>query len=821
MTELQTLFAQVLVPVPVPKAYTYRVPHDWNDWIHQGLRVAVQFGPKKIYAGIIVGLSELPPEGYQASYLLDVLDDAPIVNAKQLQFWHWVAKYYMCYMGEVMATALPAGYRLQSETKIVLHPEADLEVVDRAEIEDLEWKILELLGHKDGLSLDEIHQKLAVKNVLKHVKSLYLRGLIVMEEELKDNYRPKFEEVLCLSDSWLSDAEMSGAALEKMERKAPKQYEAMMQVLGTGKSEVSMEFLTRGMGLDRSALKQLERKGLVNLIKRRRDHLEVTRGSAQEFDLTPEQSRALDVIQTAFKNQQPALLFGVTGSGKTHVYMELVKLALAEGKQVLYLLPEVALTEHLVAKMSAFLPVEIGVWHHFYSSHERTELYDRILKNQIQFVVGTKGALFAPFTHLGLIVVDEEHESSYKQFEKKPYYHGRDAAFHLSKIHGADLLMGSATPSYEMQFAVQQNRVVMAEINEKYDGGTAAELMYLNVAELKKVGQMNSLFADPVKLAIEKAMQLKQRVVVYHNRKGYVPYIECEDCGLTSQCKHCDISLTYYKSSDNQRCSYCGYQQVVPAKCLACGSQSLKLKGTGTEKLAEELGQLFPKARVGRFDQQSMRKRDDFQKILLAFERGEIDILVGTQLLAKGIDIENIGLVVVPDSDMLLHIPDFRSHERAFQQLQQLLGRIGRRSERGLMMIQTYQPQHEVLTALKMGNYLGLMQEEMQQRSLFGYPPFTKLLKIDVKHTDAQLATEASRWLAIQLRKQLGDKVLGPQVPSVARVKNRFIQQIVVKIPRGSNQITATKELIQKAREAALAHQAWRAVRVDVVVDPN
>jgi primosomal protein N' (replication factor Y) len=820
VTELQTLFAHVLVPVPVPKTYTYRVPHDWNDWIHEGLRVAVQFGPKKIYAGIILSLSDSPPVGYQAAYLLDVLDDAPIVNHRQLQFWQWVAKYYMCYMGEVMATALPAGYRLQSETKILLHPDADLEAVVRSELDDIEWQILELLGHKDGLSLDEIHQKLAVKNVLKHVKSLYLRGLVVMEEELKENYRPKYEEFLELGLIW-GDADRANAALGVMERRAQKQYEAMMHVLGTGKREMPVEMIVKGMGVERAVLKQLEKKTFVSLVKRRRDHLQVTRGGAQDYQLTALQKTALDVVRNALEAQQPALLFGVTGSGKTHIYMELVKDALANGKQVLYLLPEVALTEHLVAKMSAFLPVEIGVWHHFYSSHERTELYDRILKNQIQFVVGTKGAVFAPFTDLGLIVVDEEHESSYKQFDKKPFYHGRDAAFQLAKLHDAKFVMGSATPSYEMQFAVKQQRVVLAELNEKYDGGKAAELMYLNVGELKKAGKMNSMFSDPVQLAIQSAMDLKQRVVVYHNRKGYVPYIECGDCGLTSQCKNCDISLTYYKSSDNQRCNYCGYQQVVPSKCVACGSQDLRLKGTGTEKLAEELSQLFPKARVGRFDQQSMRKRDDFQRILLAFERGEIDILVGTQLLAKGIDIENIGLVVVPDSDMLLHIPDFRSHERAFQQLQQLAGRIGRRAERGVMMIQTYQPEHEVLKALKTGDYNGLMETEMEQREVFGYPPFTKLLKIDVKHLDAQVATEASRWLADQLRKQLGNLVLGPQVPSVARVKNRFIQQIVVKIPRESAKLNAAKHLVQQAREAALAHLLWRAVRIDVVVDPN
>ena len=458
----------------------------------------------------------------------------------------------------------------------MLHPDADLELISKPDIEDLEWQILELLGKKDGLSLDDIHQKLAVKNVLKHVKSLYLRGLVLMEEELKENYRPKYEEFISLSSLW-EDSELANLSLNAIERRAPRQYEAMMHILGTGKREITVEFLVKDCGVDRVVLRQLEKKLMVEIVKRRRDHLQVIRGGAQEYHLTESQSRALSIIRAAFQSKQPALLYGITGSGKTHVYMELVKEVLAQGKQVLYLLPEVALTEHMVARMGAFLPVEIGVWHHFYSSHERTELYDRILKNQIQFIVGTKGAVFAPFTNLGLIVVDEEHESTYKQFDKKPYYHGRDAAFQLAKIHQAHVLMGSATPSYEMQFAVQQHRMAMAELMEKYDHGKPAELIFLNIGALKKAGQMTSLFSDPAKLAIQKAMEVKQKVVVYHNRKGYVPYIECGDCGLSTQCKHCDISMTYYKSSDNQRCSYCGYQQPVPSKCVACGSQDLKI----------------------------------------------------------------------------------------------------------------------------------------------------------------------------------------------------------------------------------------------------
>ncbi|MSP58000.1 MAG: primosomal protein N' [Flavobacteriaceae bacterium] len=820
MTELQTLFAQVLVPVPVPKTYTYRIPYDWNDWVHEGLRVAVQFGPKKIYAGIVIDIVDQAPLAYQASYILDILDESPIVGFKQLQFWRWVAKYYMCYLGEVMATALPAGYRLQSETRIALHPDADLSVVLPEELDDLQWHILKLLGKKDSLSLDEIHQKLAVKNVLKLIKLLYLRGLIVMEEELKDSYRPKFEEVIALTSFW-EDSSVLNETLNGLEKRAPKQYEAMMVLLGLGKKEVPIEMLTKQNLILRETIKQLAKKGFLSLHKLRRNHLQVTLGVSNEYGLNEEQSQALDTIQEAFDNGKPALLFGVTGSGKTHVYMELVKQSISQGKQVLYLLPEVALTEHMVTRMAAYLPIEIGVWHHYYSSHERTELYDRILKNQIQFVVGTKGAVFAPFHNLGLIVIDEEHESSYKQFEKKPYFNGRDASFQLANIHGANILLGSATPSYEMQFAVSHQKIVLARLHKKYDGGATPSLIYLNIADLKRAGKMTALFSDPAKMAIDKALENRQRVVVYHNRKGYVPYIECEQCGLATQCKNCDIALTYYKSSDNQRCSYCNYQQQVPSRCAACGSHEFKLKGTGTEKLAEELGQLYPKARVARFDQQSMLKRDDFQKTLTAFQRGDIDILVGTQLLSKGIDIENIGLVVVADADMILHIPDFKSHERAFQQFQQLAGRIGRRAEKGVMILQTYQPNHPVLQALKNDNYNSLMCEEMIQREAFGYPPYTKLLKIDVKHLEIQVASDASRWFAEQLKKKLGNQVLGPIVPSVARIKNRFVQQIMVKIPRDSTALVATKNFVQTIREQALLQNVWRSVRIDIVVDPS
>ncbi len=819
MAEKITLFAQVMVPVPVPKTFTYRVPHDWNDFVFPGVRVAVQFGVRKVYAGIVMSVIDEPPQGYQASYILEILDDQPIVTSRQLEFWKWVAEYYIAFPGDVMLTALPAGFRLQSETKIALHPDAEQQMYEHHDLEPREWDVLRMLEQQEMVSLDEVRNKLEQKNVMKIIKSLYLRGLIIMEEEMKENYRPKFEELLVLGDVWNND-ELGNAELSRLEKRSPKQFEAMMQLLGNRRETWNIQVFVQQFGVARTVLKQLEKKELLKIEKVRRDHLRLRKGEEKPYELNEEQAAAVAVIEGAFAQNIPCLVDGVTGSGKTLVYMELVKKALKEGKQVLYLLPEVALTEHLVDRISVWLGEEIGVWHHYYSSHERTELYEKVLNNQIKFVMGTRTAMFAPFVDLGLVVVDEEHEASFKQFEKRPYFHARDAAFTLCKLYGAQLLMGSATPSYEMQQLVKQDKIVKAELKQKFNQGVAAEIGLLHLGELKKMGAWNGLLADQSKIAIEDALQKQLRVVVYHNRKGYVPYVQCDQCGIAVQCAHCDIALTYYKSSGNLRCGYCGFQEQVPEKCVACGSHSLQLKGTGTEKIAEELGLMFPTARIARFDQQSLRKKDDFQQILRSFERGEIDILVGTQLLAKGIDIQNIGLVVVPDADMVLHIPDYRSHERAFQQFQQLAGRIGRGLKSGLMLLQTHQPGHPVLQALINQDYQGLMDEEMQQREAFGYPPFMRLVRIEIRHADVQTTADAARWVSEHLRKYIPQAVLGPQTPPIARVKNKYLQQILIKIPRNSKQVKQYKDLVVFVRDRLHAEILWKSVVMDILVDP-
>lgn len=820
MAEKITLFVEVLVPVPVPKTYTYRVPHDWNEFVLPGIRVAVQFGYRKVYAGIVLSISEEPPVGYQADYILEILDDSPIVTQRQLIFWNWIADYYMSYPGDVMATALPAGFRLQSETKIALHPDATQRMHELDDIDSKELQVLQFLEVKKIASLDEIRSKLEQKNVLKTIKSLYLRGFILMEEELKENYRPKFEEVIELNTDVWENESTANEVLNKLESRSMKQFNQMLLLLGSSNTPILMSEFLKNSAADRPSLKSLEKKELVRIVKVRRDHLTLRMGDNRDYELTEVQFQAVLDAQTVLKQNKPVLLEGVTGSGKTLLYLEFVRQAINSGKQVLYLLPEVALTEHVVDRISKWMQVEVGVWHHYYSSHERTELYEKVLKGDLKFVIGTRGALFAPFSNLGLIVVDEEHETSFKQFERRPYFHARDAAFQLSQLHGSQLILGSATPSYEIQQLVKQGKVGKVVLSKSYFNIPQPNIELLNLSELKKIGAWDGLFCDSTKRSISEALAKQQRVVVYHNRKGFVPYVQCELCGVSVECAHCDIALTYYKSSDNLRCGYCGFQQAIPNKCTACGSHSLKLKGTGTEKIAEELGLLYPTARIARFDQQSIKKRDDFQRILTAFERGDIDILVGTQLLAKGIDIANIGLIVVPDADMLLHIPDYRSHERAFQQFQQLMGRIGRDGKAGTFLLQTHQPNHPVLQALVAQQYSELMEDEMQQRNQFDYPPFRRLIRVEIKHSDAETAYNAARFYTEILRKQINDSVLGPQVPPVARVKNKFIQQLLIKVPRNSKAIEGYKQLLWYAKDTLHAQILWKSAVVDFMVDP-
>lgn len=817
MSERITLFAKILLPVPLPKLYTYRVPYEWNELIVTGLRVAVSFGTKKVYSGIVWEIEEEPPLGYQASYILEILDDKPIVTPSQMVFWKWMATYYMSFLGDVMAAALPAGYRIQSATKITLHPEFSVD--DLPVLDDKENQILGMLLRAKDITVDQIQQTLNQKTVMKYVKSLYLKGVISMQEELKENYKAKWVETVELSDFW--DNELEGnLALNTLQKRSEKQFEALMHLLGKARKPHSLKEILGQKTIDRAAFKALEKKGYILIQKQQIDHWKAIDGQGEAIELTSAQDKALTEIRAFFEKKQPVLLHGLTGSGKTHIYIKEAIRQLELGKQVLYLLPEVALTEHLVSRISQLLPVEMGVWHHFYSSSERTELYEKVRNRSINFVIGTRSAVFAPFVELGLIIVDEEHEPSYKQFEKRPLFNARDTAFYLAKQHQSHLLLGSATPSYEMMYLTKKESLGYVALNERYEQRAFAEWEWLNLKELKSQNRLTGNFSDPAKEALTAALKANQKIIVYHNRKGYAPYIECVVCGHTTQCIQCDISLTYYKSSNNQRCSYCGYHQNPPKTCPACGANDFAMKGTGTERMVEELKEIFPTARIARFDQQSIRKRTDFQKILTDFAQRNIDILVGTQLLAKGIDFEDVSLIVIPDADISLNIPDFRSSERAFQQLYQLAGRAGRGNVEGKVLVQTYRSFHPVYEALKNNDFAALSEKELESRETFHYPPYTRLIEIFLKHKDEQAVISAAMVFNNLIRPVFKDTLLGPITPSVSKIRNMYIQQFMIKLDVSAQNSSRVKQYLLQKKEELIFAENMNGVYVDFNVDP-
>lgn len=817
MAERLTLFASVLLPLPVPKTYTYRVPHEWNDLVQIGQRVVVQFGPRKIYSGIILDFSDTPPEKYDASYIIELMEEEPVVNPSQLRFWHWVSTYYMCHPGEVMAAALPAGLRLQSESLVVLHPEFDVD--QRPELDEKEAIILDEVIRRKELKPADAAALLGQKSAMRYIRSLYLRGLVLMKEEVVENYKPRLIDYLALATEW-QDESFARATMEKLEKRAPKQADAIVAVMGMGRGEFPKKELTEKHGIDAAHIRTLVQKGLLLQFKRQADRLKSLESEPFEFSLSPAQQKADENIINAFGNDKNVLLYGATGSGKTYLYISRIREALATGRQVLMLVPEVALTEQMVARLSHYFGAEMGVWHNYYSGHERTELYEKVRNGSIRFVIGARSALFAPFERLGLVVIDEEHENSFKQFDKRPHYHGRDAAIQLAHFHGCQVLAGSATPSYELWHACHEGKWELVRLSERFNPVPAPEISLIHTGEARRSNAMKGPFSNAMLEAMEACMSSGQQIIVYQNRKGFVPYISCEMCGYTTQCINCDITLTYFKSSGKQRCTYCGYAQDPMALCPACGSTSVNMRGYGTERLTEELSVVFPQARVARLDQESVRKRSDFQRILNGFANKDIDILVGTQLLSKGLDFQNVGLVAVPDADLLLNIPDFRTNERAYQQLFQVAGRAGRGNRQGKVMIQTSRGQHPVLEALTDGDYESLALEEINMRREFDYPPFTRLIRISVKHKDARMAEEAAQFMAARIRPALRDRLMGPNPPGVARVRNYFIQQMLVRLDKTRDNITRLKEFMWEQSVALVTNSNFKGALVDFDVDP-
>ncbi len=815
-TNRTTYFIEVILPLSIPKTYTYRVPLEHNDSIEIGKRVIVQFGKSKIYTAIILSVSETAPTAYEAKYLMDVIDDQPIVNIKQLEFWHWIADYYLCYLGEVMAAALPTALKLASETKIILNKE---HVFDKAELSDKEYVLTEALEIQNELTISEISKILGQKTVFPILRSLFNKHIIYISEEIIEKYKVKKLTLLQLN-SFYNDAENRKELFNILE-KAPKQLDVLLAYLKLIKQnkEISKAMLMEASGAGSSIIKALVERDIFTVIEKEISRLpNYEEDIFADFTLNEEQQSALSLISESFKTQSVTLLHGITSSGKTQIYIRLIEAAITKQDQVLYLLPEIALTTQIIERLKKYFGNKIGVYHSRFNDNERAEVWQKVLSGEFKIILGARSAVFLPFKNLSLIIVDEEHEASYKQYDPAPRYNARDTAIILGSLHQAKVLLGSATPSIETYNHAKEGKYGFVELLKRFGGVKLPAIEVVSIAEQNKKKLIQENFSDVLLKEINTALELKEQVILFQNRRGYVPVLICKTCGNTPKCINCDVSLTYHKSSGKMHCHYCGYREEHIVSCPACGSNHLEQKGFGTEKIEDDLKILVPDTKIGRMDYDTTRNKFGHQHLLNDFEEGRINILVGTQMVAKGLDFGNVTLIGIINADSMLKFPDFRAFERSFQMLSQVAGRAGRRDKQGKVIIQTYDAAHRIIKNVVDNDYKTMFTEELKERKIFKYPPFYRLIQIDVKHKDAAKLHNIANNFAATLKNTLKDKVLGPQVPLVGRIRNYYIQSIIIKIDRQNQSVPKIKEFLkEKINEFNLNKQnAGGILQVDV-----
>jgi primosomal protein N' (replication factor Y) len=809
----------VILPIPLKQTFTYEVNKDEARFLKPGMRVAVPFGKAKIYTGIVLNIHQQTPQGYEIKSIDQILDEFPVINEFQIQHWQWMASYYLCTLGEVLKAAIPNGFLLESETIITLNTNATIAV---SELNDLEFLVLEALQSQPSLHINDIRSILDRKNVMGVLTNLIEKKHIVVQEEVHEKYRPKIKRFIKLSSHYSSQENLKDL-LDTLSR-APKQREVIMTLLMLSSKEnkaIESVLLQKKSNSNSAVINKLIAKEILEEYFIQKDRVEFNlEKNAPIKNLSAAQTQALDEINTSFIKNDITLLQGVTSSGKTEIYVQLIDYAIKQGKQVLYMLPEIALTTQLISRLQNYFGEKISVYHSKYSISERVEVWNNVLdhKAKAQIIIGARSSLFLPFSKLGLLIVDEEHEPSFKQYAPSPRYNGRDSAVVLAKYHGAKLLMGSATPSLESFFNATNNRYGLVTLKKRFGNVLMPEIELVDVKEKHRKKLMKGHFSDRLLEEINEALKNKEQVILFQNRRGYSPIIECTTCGISPQCPNCDVSLTFHQYKNQLRCHYCGYHTSKMISCIACGNETLDSKGFGTEQIELELKELFPNHQIARMDQDSMKGKHAYAKIIEAFELKEIDILVGTQMLAKGLDFRNVSLVGVMNADNLLNFPDFRAHERSFQLLQQVAGRAGRTKKRGKVIIQTYNPYHQILQQVSTNNFEEMYQQQLEERYRYKYPPFYRMIKITLKDRSFQKMDKASLWLANALKMKLMEQVLGPETPPVGRVRNLFITHILIKIPKEQS-LKATKNFITSMLKSFNAIKEFSSVRLTVDVD--
>ncbi|GGW99374.1 replication restart helicase PriA [Salegentibacter mishustinae] len=813
-------FIDVILPLPLQKRFTYAITEAEANFLEEGMRVAVPFGKSKVYTAIMAAIHQNPPQVYEAKPINQILDKNPLVTKHQLKFWAWIASYYMCAEGDVLKAALPGAFLLESESIVELKKDAN---VEEAEVGDEEYLVIEALQRQSSVKIQEVMKILDKKTVLPIINALVQKELVVLNQEIYEQYKPKKIRFVRLNPDYDNEARMH-QLLDDLE-KAPKQKEALLSffsIKAQHKKPLKVKDLSDKSGVSAAIIKSLIKKKILEEFYEKTDRVTFSGESSQTgIQLSEIQQKAFSEIEDGLQDQDVCLFHGITSSGKTEIYIKLIEKVIANGQQALYVLPEIALTTQLIERLRAYFGDKVLVYHSKYSINERVEVYRHILEDseKARIVIGARSSIFLPFANLGLVVVDEEHETSFKQFDPAPRYHARDAAVVLANLFKAKTILGSATPSLESYFNAQHHKYAFVELNRRYGNVLEPEIEIVDIKTKYKKKEMKGHFSDRMLAEIKETLDVGEQVILFQNRRGFSPVLECNTCGHSPQCPNCDVSLTYHSHNNQLRCHYCGYHIAMQKKCMACDSPEITTKGFGTEQIETELKAIFPDYKTARMDQDTTRGKYAYEKLITAFEQQEIDILIGTQMLTKGLDFRKVNLVGIMNADNLLNFPDFRAHERSFQLMLQVAGRAGRTKKRGKVLIQSYNPHHQIIQQVSMGDYAGMYKDQLEERYNYKYPPFYRLIRITLKCRDYSKTNEGADWLAAGMKNVFKENVLGPEFPPVARIRNEYHKNILLKIPQQQS-LGKTKKILQRIMESFKAIGAFRSIKVVINVDP-
>lgn len=814
----EELYAEVIIPLSLPQTYTWVVPPAMHHALQPGSRVEVSFGKQKKYAGIVRSLHQAKPYGIEPKEILNVLDAEPVIFPVQIKLWQWMAGYYVCTEGDVMQAALPAHLKLSSETIISYNEnhEFDIELLS-----PVERKIAEALDEDKELNLQQVQKLLDISNVYPVIKRLIEKKICYVWESIKEKYSEKTETYLQLNPLYHSEENLE--KLINAWQRAPRQLDLLLAFLHFKKTEgeVLQHWLLQKTGSSIAQLKGLFDKNVLEAHKRVVGRLQtLPRLVNSDFKLSEHQQAAVTTLQAALQQKDVCLLHGVTGSGKTQVYMALIEEYLLRGKQTLFLLPEIALTAQIIRKLQAHFGGYVSVYHSGFNPNERVELWNKVKSGDIKIILGARSALLLPFHNLSLIVVDEEHDTSFKQYEPAPRYHARDTAIYYASLVGAKVVLGSATPSVESYYNATQNKYGLAELTERFGNSQMPEIELIDLKKVPKTDKNKIILSPQMKEAIAENVNRNKQVILFQNRRGYSPYISCNVCGWIPHCDNCDVSLTFHKSTNKLQCHYCGSLYPLVKTCIACGSQEFAQRNFGTERIEESIGEELVNIKTARMDVDSVRGKHGHEALISMFEQRRVDVLVGTQMVVKGLDFDHVGLVGILDADAILNYADFRVNERAFQLMEQVSGRAGRKLDRGKVLIQVSNTAHPLLPVIQAHNYRLFFDVEIEYRKQYAYPPFSRLIKIQCKHRYKNIAEQAARLLAEKLQPRYGEHIIGPAEPFISRIRNMFIHELMIKLPTQPALLQRCKQQLRQHIIDLRHEKNYSSVHVIVDVDP-